>query len=219
MRTKKRVSTFLIVGLWLLNAAFLLVLLALGGMGKLRLRAPSSQPSPSQSQDTELWQGGASTLTMVESVQRAEPEARAWAGDAVLVRAEAAWRTPSDWQTVDRPEVAWSLYYYSAAEQALVSVVVSEASLFWVPPMEMFTAPTPIQPFPPAYGIDKVWLSFRAAGGEGFLREHPKALIDFRLRHREDMGVVWVVSALHDGAHFEVSVDAQSGLVVFVQRD
>ncbi len=219
MRTKRRVSTFLIVGLWLLNAAFLLALLALGGMGKLSLRSSPSQPASSQSQDTELWQGGTSALTLIESVQRVEPEVRTWAEDAVLVRAEAAWRAPAAWQTVDRPEVAWSLYYYSAVERALISVVVDEDALFWVPPMEMFTAPVPIQPFPPAYESDRVWLSFRAAGGEEFLREHPQALIDFRLRHKQDMGVVWVVSALHDGASFEVNVDAQSGLVVFVQRD
>ena len=161
---------------------------------------------------TQVWRAADSGLTLEASAQQAEVRVHTWAVDAVLIRAEAAWRPGAEGRQTDLPPVTWSFYYYSSAARALVTVVVGRDQFFWVPPLEISYAPKSI-PALPQYGIEVAWPSFRAAGGEDFLRAHPEAMVDFRLRPHES-GIVWSVAAFEGNDYLEVLIDAESGVVL-----
>lgn len=159
-----------------------------------------------------LWQAQDSQMTLEEAAQQAEVRARAWAGDVILIRAEAPWRPGAVGRALETPPVTWSFYYYSPATSELVGVVVGREQLFWVPPLEISYTPKSIPALPP-YGVEVAWLSFRAAGGEEFLRTHPEAMVDFRLRPHQS-GIVWSVAAFDKQDYIEVLIDANSGAVM-----
>lgn len=161
---------------------------------------------------TQIWRAADSGLTLEASAQQAEARVRTWAADAVLVRAEAAWRPGAEGRQLDVPPVTWSFYYYSPALRTLATVVVAREQLFWVPPLEISYAPQTI-PALPHYGIEVAWLSFRAAGGDDFLNRHPDAMVDFRLRPHTS-SVVWSVAAFEGQDYLEVLIDAESGVVL-----
>ena len=77
--------------------------------------------------------------------------------------------------------------------------------------------PVAIETFPPAYAPDLVWVTFLAGGGERFVRDHPQAQVTFRLQPG-DAGLMWTVSAFQDGAGVEVSLDADSGIVIAAEE-
>jgi hypothetical protein len=113
---------------------------------------------------------------------------------------------------METPPVTWSFYYYSPTTHELAGVVVGHEQLFWVPPLEISYTPKSIPALPP-YSVEVAWLSFRAAGGDEFLRMHPEAMVDFRLRPHES-GVVWSVAAFDGKDYLEVLIDANSGAVL-----
>jgi len=167
---------------------------------------------------TQIWRAQDSGMTLEESMQQADARARAWATDVVLIRAEAAWRPGAAGREVETPPVTWSFYYYSPAMRELVTVVVGREQLFWVPPLEISYTPKSI-PALPQYGVEVAWLSFRAAGGEDFLRRHPEAMLSLRLRpHESENIVVWSVAAFDGQDYLEVLVDANSGVVLLFTR-
>jgi hypothetical protein len=159
-----------------------------------------------------LWQAQDSQMTLEESAQQADARARAWAEDVVLIRAEAPWRPGAAGREMETPPVTWSFYYYSPRTHELAGVVVGREQLFWVPPLEISYTPKSIPALPP-YGVEVAWLSFRAAGGEEFLRTHPDAMVDFRLRPYES-STVWSVAAFDGKDYLEVLIDANSGAVL-----
>jgi len=211
MQSRRQTKVLLVFGLWLLAIAFFLVVL----VGYISRRGEGVR---SPHAETQQWRGSAITVTLVQAVQRAEPRAKAWASDATLIWINGKWRPGRDWTQTNMPQPAWSLYYYSPSAQAMASVAVGEEDVFWVPPVRMRSSPAPLSTLPPAYDIDVAWISFRASGGDAFLKEHPGAMIDFRLQ-QEGERLVWSVSAFRDNAQLAVSMDAQSGTVILPQAD
>ncbi|MBN2392124.1 MAG: hypothetical protein JXR84_15460 [Anaerolineae bacterium] len=160
-----------------------------------------------------LWQAKDSQMTLEQSAQRADARAKSWAEDVVLIRAEAPWRPGAAGLQTETPPVTWSFFYYSPATRELAGVVVGREQLYWVPPLELSYMPKSIPALPP-FGVDVAWLSFRAAGGEEFLRVHPEAMVDFRLRPHESGNIVWSVAAFDGQDYLEVLIDANSGAVL-----
>ncbi len=198
-----RIGLGVLILVLLVTLAFILLSL-LNVVGAPTTAAPTGK--------TQIWRAADSGLTLEASAQQAKARAQTWAADAVLIRAEAAWRPGAQGRQLDVPPVTWSFYYYSPALRTLASVVVGRDQLFWVPPLEISYAPK-IIPALPQHGIEVAWLSFRAAGGEDFLRQHPEAMVDFRLRPHTD-GVVWSVAAFEGQDYLEVLIDAESGVVL-----
>lgn len=206
--TKRTIS--LTVGI---VALAILVLLALNlSFRLLTERAPAS-PAERAGYTRTTWQGGISSLSLADAVAKAEPEARQRAADAVFFRAEGAWRPGDQWQTVETPPLAWTLYYYSPANRTLHSVTVSDAQNFWAPPSDLPLAPNLITTFPPPYGVDVAWLSFLAADGSEFLRTHNDPLVAFRLQPAGS-ALHWTVSAIEGGDQLRVVIDAKTGVVL-----
>jgi hypothetical protein len=162
---------------------------------------------------TQIWRATDSGMTLEESAQKAEARAREWAEDVVLIRAEAPWRPGEAGRELETPPVTWSFFYYSPATRELVGVVVGREQLYWIPPLEISYTPKAI-PALPQYGVEVAWLSFRAAGGEAFLRAHPQTMVGFRLRPYEGGGIVWSVAAYDGQDYLEVLIDADSGAVL-----
>jgi len=203
------------IGLGLL-ALILLLALAWILVSLMRI-STEAKPLQSSPRAERMWQGGISQVPLEDAAQRAQARATAWAQDVYLVRAEAGWRPDRDSIQTDTPPVAWSFYYYSPGQRALASVLVSDDTLFWIPPLEIPSTPQPLRQFPPRHGIETAWLSFRAAGGDAFVQRHASARIDFRLQQQGD-GSVWRISAFQEEAHLEVFVDAESGQVLMPEH-
>ncbi|MCU0520058.1 MAG: PepSY domain-containing protein [Anaerolineae bacterium] len=157
--------------------------------------------------------GVTSNVSLADAHARAGDRAAAWAADAYLVRAEAAWYLTPGQAGMAVPPVAWAFTYFSKATASLAGVVIDDDTTLWVPPFEIPMVPTPLGSGVPAYGVDTAWLSFRAAGGDAFVREHPEAQVSFRLQQSEGRPV-WTVSAYADGEFTEVRLDAVSGSVL-----
>jgi hypothetical protein len=156
--------------------------------------------------------GVTSAVMLPDAFLRAQARAADWAGDAYLVRAEAAWYIAEEWTRVEAPQVAWAFTYFSPAAASLASVVINDSATLWVPPFEVTITPTPLGDALPAHGVETAWLSFRAAGGDAFLTAHPGSQVTFRLQQR-DGRPTWSVSAFGDGDFMEIRIDAQSGVV------
>ncbi len=165
----------------------------------------------------ELWTGVAPPVMLQEAYQRSQERAQGWSQDSRLVWLTASWRPPAEMVQTFYPLVAWNFYYYSPSHEMVATVGVRDQQLFWSPPTPLAQALPEIAPFPPPYGPDVAWLSFRAAGGETFLQEHAGAEVQFRLR-QEESGPVWVVAAFQRGVELEVLVDATSGVVLSVTQ-
>jgi len=161
---------------------------------------------------TTTWNGLAPPIPLRDAEGRAAERAGRWASDARLFKVQASWRPPADMLQVEKLPVAWSFYYYSANQAEVAVVTVNGDKVFWAPPIAITSSPSALSVFPPVHGAESAWVSFQAAGGEAFLREHADALVQYRLR-RTDEGIHWTVFAFGGGDHFEVVVDAETGLV------
>lgn len=157
--------------------------------------------------------GVTSMAPFPDAATRAGERARAWAGDAQLIRVEASWYISSDWQTMATPPVAWAFNYYSPATRSLAAAVIDDDTLLWVPAMEIPVVPAPLTTFPPSQDVEVAWLSFRAAGGESFLQAHPDAQVNFRLQQKPE-GARWTVVAYGGEEFLKVMVDATTGVVL-----
>ncbi|MBN2561104.1 MAG: PepSY domain-containing protein, partial [Phycisphaerae bacterium] len=157
--------------------------------------------------------GVTSAVSLGNAHALAQERAATWTADAYLVRAEAAWYLTPGQAEMTTPPVAWAFSYFSPAAQSLAGVVIDDETVLWVPPFEIPMVPTPLGEGLPPYGIDTAWLSFRAAGGETFVREYPEAQVTFRLQQSEGRPV-WTVSAFAEGEFLDVKLDAVSGAVL-----
>lgn len=173
--------------------------------------ASSSPFSPSS--DSAQWTGVVAPLPLGDAARQANDRAGAWQEDAALIRVEASWRPGPRWLDHDVPPVAWSFYYYSPAAGAVATVAVDAEHTMWVPPVVVARPPALLDSFPPAYGIEMVWLTFRAAGGRAFIEEHPNASVAFRLQ-TEDGQAIWRVAAIEGDAHLVVRMSADTGVVL-----
>lgn len=207
MENKSRLTR---VGLGVLIMALLLALAFFLLNILYAVNAPTNAARPSS---VGLWRAQDSQMTLEESAQRADTRARTWAEDVLLIRAEAPWRPGAAGRQTETPPVTWSFFYYSPATRELAGVVVGREQLYWIPPLELSYVPKSIPALPP-YGVEVAWLSFRAAGGEQFLRGHPEAMVDFRLRPDESGDIIWSVAAFDGQDYLEVFIDANSGAVL-----
>ncbi len=209
MNNNSPARTVLIIFI-LLMAAILAVLL-------LNLAPLFAGVEPAQPQPRRVRSAVTSAVPLEEAGQRAAARAATWAPDAVLVRVEGAWQVNPGWEQISVPPVAWSFYFFSAAERSLAAAVIHDDTLLWVPPFEILVQPRTLTGYPPAYGADGAWLSFRAAGGDLFLRQHPEAQVHFRLQ-AGPQGATWTVAAFDMGEYLRVLVDPQSGRLL-LQED
>jgi hypothetical protein len=155
-----------------------------------------------------------SAVSLQDAGGRAEKRALAWAPDAFLVRVEGSWHVTPGWEQFNVPPIAWGFYYYSPSERSLVAVFINDEVLLWVPPLAVPTVPRSLPGYRPAYGAEGAWLTFRAAGGDLYLRQHPEAQINFRLHTGTDLVPVWTVSAFDEGEYIRILIDPDSGLVL-----
>lgn len=205
MRGQAHIRAGLVATIALLAVTLVVLLVNLAPM--MANARPHRQPA------AEVRRGVTSAVSLLDATERAEKRIAAWAQDAVLVRAEASWYLSGGWERIDRPPVAWAFYYYSASESCLASVVIDDDVLLWVPPLEIPIVPRSLTIYPPDYGIDVTWQTFRAAGAEAFLKAHPEAQVSFRLQQVGERPA-WLVSAFDAGEFFRVTIDAQSGIVI-----
>lgn len=197
---------------WLLLLLGLGLLLVLGVFLLWRVSSGSLVTPPEVPQNKTSWTGLSPFVSLQEAEQQATARTQAWAVDAQLIKASAVWKPSAEWLEVEQPPVAWSFYYYSAANEAIASPTVRGGEVFWSPPLEVAMAPTPLNDFPPPHGVNVAWLSFLGAGGEDFLRQHAGATVQFQLKQRDVP--VWIVTAFTPEAHTEIKIDATSGKVL-----
>ncbi len=157
--------------------------------------------------------GVTSVVGLAEAHVRAQERAAGWANDAYLVRVEAAWYLTPGQAATSNPPVAWAFTYFSPAGSSLAGVVIDDDSTLWVPPFEIPMVPTPLGGELPPHGVETAWLSFRAAGGDDFVQQHPEAQVTFRLQQHEGQPT-WAVSAYAEDRFVDVKVDAISGAVL-----
>ncbi|MEJ5312611.1 MAG: hypothetical protein WHX52_22835 [Anaerolineae bacterium] len=198
---------------WLLKI-FALQLLFLSLSGGLLLYWNIFAPQPSQAMSAvdaaTLWTGTAQPVVLAEAEMRARHIAHAWAGDATLSRVEATWRPVGEWTRDELPPAGWSFYYYSPAQSAVMAVAVKEDKVLSTPATNVFNKPATLEGFPPTQDASVAWLTFRAAGGERFLKEHPGAAVQIRLQ-KVDGRLAWFVLAFTPEARFQVRIDAETG--------
>ncbi|MBN1487114.1 MAG: hypothetical protein JW981_05685 [Anaerolineae bacterium] len=204
-KTPSITKILLILGAWLLAVA-LLIFLLFGYQGR-------EKGNQETGENQVIWHSDSETVTLEEANQRAASKIQSWQADAQLAWAEATWRPDTDWKQVITPQVAWTLCYYSPSQQQVACVSISGEKVFWVPPVPLAEAPSTLQTFPPAYGLNVAWLSFRAAGGDTFIHSHPGCILDLRLQQEGDL-MIWRVSALHQQKQLDIRVDAQTGTVI-----
>ncbi|MBC7226284.1 MAG: hypothetical protein H5T61_03530 [Thermoflexales bacterium] len=187
-----------------------LVLTGLVIMGLVGLLGREASPAPAA---TNRWTGLASPLPPEQAFQKAWERAREWQPDAVLVRVEASWRPGERWLEVRTLPVTWLFTFYSSAARALATVSVNAEKTYWIPPVEVAYAPRPLPAFPPPYGVDRMWMTFRAAGGEEFVRQYPDALIHIVLQVGEE-GTVWQMDAVGVERSLKVRMSAETGVLI-----
>jgi hypothetical protein len=158
------------------------------------------------------WSGKAPAISLEEAAQQATPRAQTWAPDARLVKVEASWHPSPEELGLETPPVAWALSYYSPSKEAVKTAHVHAESFSWGKSRLMGAEAEALAPFPPPQGIKVAWLSFRAAGGEEFLVEHPDATVQFLLRNKGKM--IWTVLAFTRAGKYEIQVDAHTGTVL-----
>ncbi len=200
---------------WLLKIlALQFVFLSL--IGGLLLYWNLVEPQPGQAMSavgaTTLWTGTAQPVALAEAEMRTRHIAHAWASDATLSRAEATWRPTGEWTHIELPPTGWSFYYYSPAQSAVMTVAVQEDKVLSTPATDVTNKPATLAGFPPTQDASVAWLTFHAAGGEHFLKEHPGATVQLRLQ-MADGRLTWFVLAFTPEARLQVRVDAETGLL------
>lgn len=193
-----------------------LQLLFLSLIGGLLLYWNISDPQPSQAMSvmgaTTLWTGTAQPIALTDAEMRARPIVHVWSNDATLTRVEATWRPVSEWTHVELPPTGWSFYYYSPAQSAVMAVAVQEDKVLSTPATEVTNKPATLAEFPPTQDASVAWLTFHAAGGEHFLKEHPGATVQLRLQ-MADGRPTWFALAFTPEARLQVRIDAETGLL------
>lgn len=154
-----------------------------------------------------------SQVNLVDAAARATERAQVWSEEAEMVQAKAAWVIPSVWKEYEIPPVAWTFYYYAPSTKNLAVVVIDDDTTLWVPPFEISIAPNILKTFPPPSEVDLAWLSFRGAGGDQFLEEHPQSQVNFHLKQQEN-ALIWIVSAFDENDYLKVTINAETGVVV-----
>ncbi len=206
---------------WIFYAVGLLLLLLVGVAlvwGALSGRLPGMTPAvgtsaPDDEAQTVLWTGLAPPIDFAATEKMTYAQAQRWAADAVLIRAEATWRPTGEWMTTESPPVSWTYLYFSASEGAVKSVSVRGEQLFDTPATDVPNQPRSLAAFPPATPVESAWLTFRAAGGEEFLKTHENAAVQLQLQATAE-GDRWVISAFNQEANMRVTIHADTGLLL-----
>jgi len=201
---------------WYVLIAVQVLFLALAGAilftrGGLERQRPAQLPTTAGGATT-VWTGESPPVALADAEALAGTAARAWAADAILARVEATWRPTGEWMYIESLPVSWSFSYYSSAKRAVMPVAVSGEKVLTTAQLALPGPLTPLASFPPAQDVDVAWLTFRAAGGERFLQEHSGAAVQLRLQ-MADGRPTWFVLAFTPEAHFQVNVDAETGLL------
>ncbi|MBN1919648.1 MAG: hypothetical protein JW892_00265 [Anaerolineae bacterium] len=203
---------------WIFYAVGLVLLLLVGAAlvwgalsGRLpQLANPGAQDAAAQS---VLWTGLAPPIDFAAAEQAAQVKAQSWATDATLIRVEATWRPTGEWITTESPPVSWTYIYYAASESAVKSVSMRGEQLFETPATTVPNQPLSLSAFPPAATVESAWLTFRAAGGEEFLKTNENAAVQLQLQATPE-GDRWVISAFNPTAKLRVTIDATTGLLL-----
>jgi hypothetical protein len=205
MDAQSRVRTVLIAFILIMTATFAYLLLNLVPL--------FAGAEPVEPQLRKVRSFVTSAIPLEDAGTRAASRVKTWAPDAVLVRVEGAWYITPGWEQMRVPPVAWSFYYYSPAEKSLAAVVIDDEQLLWVPPFAIPVEPRPLSAYPPSYGAGEAWLTFRAAGADLFLRQHPEAQVHFRLQAGPE-AAAWTVAAFDTGEYIRVTIDPDTGQVL-----
>jgi hypothetical protein len=201
------------------KSVFVLLVVALVSVGLVwvvaqALSSPDGGEVPVASGSMVEWEGIGLPVSLEGAQRRAEEVVSQWRSDAILIRVDGTWRPGVGRLDRQIPPVAWSLYYYSPSARAIASAVVDAEHVFWIPALPMRDgAPDELMPFPPSYEPHEVWLTFKGAGGEQFIRENPDAVVSMVL-YVVGGQPEWKVVAASNGRHFEVRIDAETGLVL-----
>lgn len=201
-------------GRWIFYVIGLLLILLMGMAllwGVLSQQA-SRAPTPPQQQGV-LWTGLAPPIDLAAAEQQARAAALTWAADAILMRVEATWRPTGEWIQTESPPVSWAYYYYAASQGAILSLSVRGEELFTTPATTIPNPPRTLAAFPPATTVEMAWLTFRAAGGEEFLKTNTGAAVQLQLRATAE-GDRWVITAFSPEANMQMSIDADTGLLL-----
>lgn len=202
------------------SVRFALVLLIVVLFGTLVVLAINLVPSladlASDSQTatgTAVRQEATSSVPLSEAQGRAELRAHEWSEDAFLVRVEANWYVNDTWREAMMPPLAWSFLYYAPHDGMLTTAVVDDERVLWMNPAAIPVEPGRLIEFPPSYGPELAWVSFLGAGGGAFVAEYPAAQVVFRLQQMGERPI-WTLSGFADEAHIQVSLDAETGVVL-----
>jgi hypothetical protein len=193
--------------------AFILVMMAVLAILLLNMVPLLADVEPVAPQRRVVRSIVTSVVPLEDAGRRAATRAQAWSPDATLVRVEGTWDLVPGWEQVKVPPIAWSFYYYSGANRELAAVVVDDDELLWVPPFPIPITPRALTTYPPPYGVEETWLTFLAAGGNLFLRQHDDAQVHFRL-HSGTRSVIWTVSAFDTGDYVRILIDPRTGEVL-----
>lgn len=199
---------------WIFYAVGLLLILLMGlalVWGALSGRLPGALAPAAEAQGVQ-WTGLAPPIDFAAAEQPARAAAQAWAADAALIRVEATWRPTGEWITTESPPVSWTYYYFAASQGAVKSISVRGEQLFDTPATAVPNQPRTLAAFPPPTTVETAWLTFRAAGGEDFLKANEGAAVQLQLRPTAE-GDQWQVVAFTPQANMQVIVDAETGLL------
>lgn len=170
-----------------------------------------------------IWQAGNSgkSVPMEVGFRTASNRAYQWAKDVVLIRVESNWHPQDNWKSIEYPPVIWSYVFYSPSEKATATVSIDGDEVYWVDPRVITSRPADIEPnsFPPASGVNVVWFSLLAAGGEEFLESYSNVLVHFVLQpdKTDPSSTNWQAFALtrdDNGHYMEVTLEAQTGILI-----
>lgn len=200
-------------GRWIFYAIALLLILLMGVTLLWSVLNQQERPAALSQPQGVLWTGLAPPIDLAVAEQQARAAALAWAADAALMRVEATWRPVGEWVQTESPPVSWAYYYYAPSQGAVLPLSVRGEQLFTTPAVAVPGEPRTLAVFPPPTTVEMAWLSFRAAGGEEFLKAHEGAAVHMQLQATTE-GDQWRITAFTPEANIKVTIDAATGLVI-----
>lgn len=156
-------------------------------------------------------------LTARGGYERALPLAKAWAEDAQLWRAEAAWSPGSDLQA---PATAWTYTFYSSSREAQALIVTTGDSENLLRTRRVANAPDLIDVEPWQFDSPSLFEVIYANGGEAFLTVNPQHSMLLILRATAPLR--WEVTLTNEGPignaagrqMFSLTINATDGRLI-----
>jgi hypothetical protein len=149
--------------------------------------------------------------TAMEAYAIAEPVARQWATDAMLLNISAAWQPGLDFQT---GETSWSLTFYSAdqSEMSLISIIDKGATLTNSRTIEGLFDPEDME----EWQVDspQAISQLMSTGGQEFMDREGSANLTMRLNL--DGQTTWKSTLINKDSRrtFSLSLNANSGKII-----